>query len=49
MMGGVLMPTEGSVIIDGINMADDPERVKKRLASYRTGHSSMKSSRVWNS
>ena len=31
MMGGVLMPTEGSVIIDGINMADDPERVKKKI------------------
>jgi ABC-2 type transport system ATP-binding protein len=31
MMGGVLMPTEGSVIIDGINMADDPEDVKKRI------------------
>jgi ABC-2 type transport system ATP-binding protein len=31
MMGGVLAPTEGSVIIDGINMADDPESVKRRI------------------
>ena len=31
MMGGVLMPTEGSVIIDGVNMADDPEMVKKKI------------------
>jgi len=31
MMGGVILPTEGSVIIDGINMADDPENVKKRI------------------
>ncbi len=31
MMGGVIAPTEGSVIIDGINMADDPENVKKRI------------------
>jgi len=31
MMGGVLAPTEGCVIIDGINMADDPEDVKKRI------------------
>jgi len=31
MMGGVLAPTGGSVIIDGINMADDPESVKKRI------------------
>jgi ABC-2 type transport system ATP-binding protein len=31
MMGGVLMPTDGSVIIDGVNMADDPERVKKKI------------------
>lgn len=31
MMGGVLSPTEGSVIIDGINMADDPETVKKKI------------------
>jgi len=31
MMGGVLAPTEGSVIIDGITMADDPERVKRTI------------------
>ncbi len=31
MMGGVLAPTDGSIIIDGINMADDPEGVKKRI------------------
>jgi ABC-2 type transport system ATP-binding protein len=31
MMGGVLAPTEGSVIIEGINMADDPESVKRRI------------------
>jgi ABC-2 type transport system ATP-binding protein len=31
MMGGVLAPTEGSVIIDGIDMADEPERVKMRV------------------
>jgi len=31
MMGGVIAPTEGSVIIDGMNMADDPENVKKRI------------------
>lgn len=30
MMGGVLAPTEGSVIICGINMADDPENAKKK-------------------
>ena len=30
-MGGVLAPTEGMVIIDGINMADDPESVKRRI------------------
>jgi ABC-2 type transport system ATP-binding protein len=30
-MGGVIAPTEGSVMIDGINMADDPERAKKRI------------------
>jgi len=29
MMGGVLAPTEGSVIINGIDMADDPEGVKR--------------------
>lgn len=31
MMGGVLAPTEGSIIIDGINMADDPESVKRGI------------------
>lgn len=31
MMGGVIAPTEGSVMIDGINMADDPENAKKRI------------------
>ena len=30
-MGGVLVPTEGLVTIDGINMADDPEGVKRRI------------------
>jgi ABC-2 type transport system ATP-binding protein len=31
MMGGVLAPTEGSVIIDGINIAEEPEEAKKRI------------------
>jgi len=31
MMGGVLAPTEGSVIIDGIDLADEPEKVKMRI------------------
>ena len=31
MMGGVLAPTEGSVIIDGINMANEPEKAKRRI------------------
>jgi ABC-2 type transport system ATP-binding protein len=31
MMGGVLAPTEGSVVIDGMNMADEPEEAKKRI------------------
>jgi len=31
MMGGVLAPTEGSVVIGGINMTDDPEGVKKKI------------------
>ncbi|MGA3207069.1 MAG: ABC transporter ATP-binding protein [Syntrophales bacterium] len=30
-MGGVLAPTDGVVVIDGINMADDPEGVKRRI------------------
>ncbi len=31
MMGGVLAPTEGTVVIDGMNMADKPEEAKKRI------------------
>ena len=31
MMGGVLAPTEGSVVIDGINMADEPKEAKQRI------------------
>lgn len=31
MMAGVIAPTEGSVIIDGIPMADDPSNAKKRI------------------
>jgi ABC-2 type transport system ATP-binding protein len=31
MMGGVLAPTEGSVIIDRIDMAEEPEKAKKRI------------------
>jgi ABC-2 type transport system ATP-binding protein len=31
MMGGVLAPTEGSVVIDGLNMASEPEEAKKRI------------------
>ncbi len=31
MMSGVLAPTEGSVMIDGINMAEDPENAKRRI------------------
>jgi ABC-2 type transport system ATP-binding protein len=31
MMGGVLAPTEGSVVIDGLNMAGEPEKAKKRI------------------
>jgi ABC-2 type transport system ATP-binding protein len=31
MMGGVLAPSNGSVIIDGINMAEKPEVVKKKI------------------
>lgn len=31
MMGGVLAPTEGSVIIDGVDMAEAPEKAKKRI------------------
>jgi ABC-2 type transport system ATP-binding protein len=31
MMGGILAPTEGSVTIDGMDMAKEPEKVKKRI------------------
>jgi len=31
MMGGVLAPTEGCVIIDGIDMAQEPEKAKKQI------------------
>jgi ABC-2 type transport system ATP-binding protein len=31
MMGGILAPTEGSVVIDGLDMAAEPEKVKKRI------------------
>jgi ABC-2 type transport system ATP-binding protein len=31
LMGGVLLPTEGSVIIDGIDMAKEPEEAKRRI------------------
>lgn len=31
MIGGLLAPTEGSVIIDGIDMAREPERAKKQI------------------
>lgn len=31
MMGGVLSPTEGSVVIDGINMAEEPEKAKRKI------------------
>lgn len=31
MMGGVLAPTEGSVAVCGIDMADDPENAKKKI------------------
>ncbi len=31
MMGGVLAPTEGVVIIDGINLAEEPEKAKRRI------------------
>ena len=31
MMGGIMEPTEGFVVIDGINLDDDPENVKKRI------------------
>jgi ABC-2 type transport system ATP-binding protein len=29
MMGGILAPTEGSVVIDGMNMAQEPEKAKR--------------------
>ncbi len=31
MMGGVIAPTDGSLMSDGIDMADDPENAKKRI------------------
>jgi ABC-2 type transport system ATP-binding protein len=31
MMGGILAPTEGTVIIDGIDMAEEPEKAKERI------------------
>ena len=31
MMGGVLAPTEGLVVINGLNMASEPEKAKKRI------------------
>jgi len=31
MMGGILAPTEGEVIIDGINMVVKPEKAKKQI------------------
>lgn len=31
MMGGVLAPMEGTVMIDGMDMADQPEEAKKRI------------------
>jgi ABC-2 type transport system ATP-binding protein len=31
MMGGVLAPTEGSVIIDGVNIVAEPERAKRKI------------------
>ena len=31
MMGGVLLPTEGSVIINGIDMTTEPEKAKKNI------------------
>ena len=31
MMGGILAPTEGSIVIDGISMAEEPEKAKQRI------------------
>jgi len=31
MMSGILSPTEGSVIIDGLDMAKEPEKAKQRI------------------
>jgi ABC-2 type transport system ATP-binding protein len=31
MMGGILAPTEGSVVINGIDMAEEPEKAKRRI------------------
>jgi ABC-2 type transport system ATP-binding protein len=30
-MGGILSPTEGTVIIDGVDMAREPEKAKKKI------------------
>ncbi len=30
-MGGILAPTEGTILIDGINMAQEPEAAKRRI------------------
>ncbi len=30
-MGGILAPTEGTVVIDGIDMAREPEKAKKKI------------------
>ncbi|MDP2725101.1 MAG: ATP-binding cassette domain-containing protein, partial [Syntrophales bacterium] len=30
-MGGILAPTEGTVIIDGIDMAREPEKAKRTI------------------
>jgi ABC-2 type transport system ATP-binding protein len=31
MMGGLIAPTNGSVVIDGVNMALEPEKAKKKI------------------
>ena len=31
MMGGILAPTEGTVMIDGMNMAEEPEKAKQKI------------------
>jgi ABC-2 type transport system ATP-binding protein len=42
MMGGIIEPSSGSIIIDGINMKENPVGAKKLLALSRTGHFFMK-------